>query len=52
MLAQLEKVNQMLIGCNDISEEQYIKLLSNFQKHTAVLVDMKKNLQFLHTHIR
>lgn len=52
MLTQLEKINQTLLGCNDIAEEQYVKLLSNFQKHTAVLIDMKKNLHYLHTHIR
>ena len=52
MLEQLEKINQMLINCNNISEKQYSKVVLRFQQHTAVLRDMKKNLQYVHSHIR
>ena len=52
MLEQLEKINEMLKNCNDVSEKQYLKLINRFQQHTAVLVDMKKDLNFLHSHIR
>jgi len=52
MLEKMEKINQMLENCNDISEQQLQNLLPRLQQYTSVLIDMKKNLNYIHSHIR
>ncbi|XP_076804048.1 kxDL motif-containing protein CG10681-like [Clavelina lepadiformis] len=52
MLKHLEKTNQMLLNCNNIAEQQQAIVFSKFQRHTALLKDVKKDLQSVHTRIK
>ena len=52
MLEKMEKINQMLSNCNDISEQQLAKLLPRLQQHASALIDMKKNLDYIYIHVR
>ncbi|ROT80020.1 hypothetical protein C7M84_001245 [Penaeus vannamei] len=44
MLQRFEKTNEMLSNCNALSATRFALAQKEFKKHTALLVDMKKDL--------
>lgn len=52
MLGRFEKTNEMLINFNMLSSGRYEATLKEFQKHTQLLFDMKKDLDSIFRRIR
>ncbi|KAJ8673346.1 hypothetical protein QAD02_004608 [Eretmocerus hayati] len=47
MLQRFEKTNEMLTNCNQLSINRLKSAGSEFKKHTALLVEMKKDLDYI-----
>ncbi|XP_046386323.1 kxDL motif-containing protein CG10681 [Ischnura elegans] len=52
MLQRFEKTNEMLINCNALSVNRLKTAGSEFKKHTALLLEMKKDLDHIFKRIR
>ncbi|KAK8748230.1 hypothetical protein OTU49_016383, partial [Cherax quadricarinatus] len=52
MLQRFEKTNEMLSNCNSLSATRFALAQKEFKKHTALLVDMKKDLDNVFKRIR
>ncbi|CAL1528726.1 unnamed protein product [Lymnaea stagnalis] len=52
MLSRFEKTNEMLINFNILSSGRYEATLRDFQKHTQLLSEMKKDLDTVFKRIR
>ncbi|GFS15579.1 kxDL motif-containing protein 1-like [Elysia marginata] len=52
MLGRFEKTNEMLINFNMLSSGRYEATVTEFQKHTQLLFDMKKDLNSIFRRIR
>ncbi|KAK3876590.1 hypothetical protein Pcinc_018650 [Petrolisthes cinctipes] len=52
MLQRFEKTNEMLSNCNSLSVTRFALAQKEFKKHTALLVDMKKDLDNVFKRIR
>ncbi|KAK8387402.1 hypothetical protein O3P69_018175 [Scylla paramamosain] len=52
MLQRFEKTNEMLSNCNSLSATRFALAQKEFKKHTALLVDMKKDLDNIFKRIR
>ncbi|XP_011504388.1 PREDICTED: kxDL motif-containing protein CG10681 [Ceratosolen solmsi marchali] len=52
MLQRFEKTNEMLTNCNHLSVNRLKSAGSEFKKHTALLVDMKKDLDYIFKKVR
>ncbi|XP_042874194.1 kxDL motif-containing protein CG10681-like [Penaeus japonicus] len=52
MLQRFEKTNEMLSNCNALSATRFALAQKEFKKHTALLVDMKKDLDNIFRRIR
>lgn len=52
MLSRFEKTVEMLINFNVLSESRYTPTHHEFKKHTALLTDMKKDLDGIFRRIR
>ncbi|XP_071442901.1 kxDL motif-containing protein CG10681 [Hetaerina americana] len=52
MLQRFEKTNEMLINCNALSVNRLKTSWSDFKKHTALLLEMKKDLDHIFKRIR
>ena len=46
-LQRFEKTNEMLANCNQLSITRLKDATNDFKKHTALLVDMKKDLDYI-----
>lgn len=51
-LQRFEKTNEMLSNCNSLSATRFALAQKEFKKHTALLVDMKKDLDNVFKRIR
>lgn len=51
-LNQFEKSNQMLVYCNELSNQHYLKLSKDFRSHTTKLNEMYKDLDIIFHRIR
>ncbi|KAK7078092.1 KxDL motif-containing protein 1 [Halocaridina rubra] len=51
-LQRFEKTNEMLSNCNALSATRFALAQKEFKKHTALLVDMKKDLDNIFKRIR
>ncbi|XP_045598802.1 kxDL motif-containing protein CG10681 [Procambarus clarkii] len=52
MLQRFEKTNEMLSNCNSLSAARFALAQKEFKKHTALLIDMKKDLDNVFKRIR
>ncbi|XP_076042553.1 kxDL motif-containing protein CG10681 [Oratosquilla oratoria] len=52
MLQRFEKTNEMLSNCNSLSASRFAAAQTEFKKHTALLHDMKKDLDTIFKRIR
>ncbi|XP_033230374.1 kxDL motif-containing protein CG10681 isoform X1 [Belonocnema kinseyi] len=52
MLQRFEKTNEMLTNCNQLSVNRLKTAGTEFKKHTALLVEMKKDLDHIFKRIR
>ncbi|XP_014229182.1 kxDL motif-containing protein CG10681 [Trichogramma pretiosum] len=52
MLQRFEKTNEMLTNCNQLSVSRLKTANAEFKKHTALLTDMKKDLDYIFKKIR
>ncbi|KAJ0171272.1 hypothetical protein K1T71_012822 [Dendrolimus kikuchii] len=52
MLQRFEKTTEMLTNCNQLSASRLRAASSEFKKHTQLLLDMKKDLEFIFKKIR
>ena len=52
MLQRFEKTNEMLLNVNSLSATRLERAQNDFKKHTAVVEDMKKDLDFVFRKIR
>ncbi|XP_051170236.1 kxDL motif-containing protein CG10681 [Leptopilina boulardi] len=52
MLQRFEKTNEMLTNCNQLSVNRLKTAGTEFKKHTALLVEMKKDLDYIFKKIR
>ncbi|KAK9710761.1 hypothetical protein QE152_g25844 [Popillia japonica] len=52
MLQRFEKTNEMLTNCNALSANRLKTVGPEFKKHTQLLVDMKKDLDYIFKKIR
>ncbi|XP_017893612.1 protein CBFA2T3-like isoform X2 [Ceratina calcarata] len=52
MLQRFEKTNEMLTNCNQLSVNRLKTAGSEFKRHTALLVEMKKDLDYIFKRIR
>ncbi|GJQ86951.1 hypothetical protein Trydic_g5167 [Trypoxylus dichotomus] len=52
MLQRFEKTNEMLTNCNALSATRLKTVGPEFKKHTQLLVDMKKDLDYIFKKIR
>ncbi|XP_063975154.1 kxDL motif-containing protein CG10681 [Diachasmimorpha longicaudata] len=52
MLQRFEKTNEMLTNCNQLSVNRLKSAGTEFKKHTALLVEMKKDLDYIFKKIR
>ncbi|KAH9426425.1 KxDL motif-containing protein 1 [Dermatophagoides pteronyssinus] len=52
LLNQFEKSNQMLVYCNELSNQHYLKLSKDFRSHTTKLNEMYKDLDIIFHRIR
>lgn len=51
-LNRFEKSNQMLVYCNELSNQHYLKLSKDFRSHTTKLNEMYKDLDIVFHRIR
>lgn len=51
-LQRFEKTNEMLTNCNQLSVNRLKTAGSEFKKHTALLVEMKKDLDYIFKKVR
>lgn len=51
-LQRFEKTNEMLTNCNALSASRLKTVAPEFKKHTQMLVDMKKDLDYIFKKIR
>jgi len=52
MLQRFEKTNEMLVNCNALSAARYQNALQDFKKHTAMLTEMRKDVDNIFRRIR
>lgn len=52
MLQRFEKTTEMLTNCNHLSASRLRAASTEFRKHTQLLMDMKKDLEFIFKKIR
>ncbi|XP_055626542.1 kxDL motif-containing protein CG10681 [Toxorhynchites rutilus septentrionalis] len=52
MLQRFEKTNEMLLNCNALSQSRLKIASDDFKKHTKLLNDMKKDLDYIFKKIR
>ncbi|XP_012285591.1 kxDL motif-containing protein CG10681 [Orussus abietinus] len=52
MLQRFEKTNEMLTNCNQLSVSRLKTASSEFKKHTVLLTEMKKDLDYIFKKIR
>ncbi|KAL1401680.1 hypothetical protein pipiens_006434 [Culex pipiens pipiens] len=52
MLQRFEKTNEMLLNCNALSQSRLKIATDDFKKHTKLLHDMKKDLDYIFKKIR
>ncbi|XP_053688191.1 kxDL motif-containing protein CG10681 [Sabethes cyaneus] len=52
MLQRFEKTNEMLLNCNALSQSRLKIAAEDFKKHTKLLNDMKKDLDYIFKKIR
>ncbi|XP_076239018.1 kxDL motif-containing protein CG10681 isoform X2 [Calliopsis andreniformis] len=52
MLQRFEKTNEMLTNCNQLSINRLKTAGNEFKKHTALLIEMKKDLDYVFKRIR
>ncbi|CAH2056919.1 unnamed protein product, partial [Iphiclides podalirius] len=52
MLQRFEKTTEMLTNCNQLSASRLRAASAEFKKHTQLLLDMKKDLEFIFKKIR
>lgn len=52
MLQRFEKTNEMLLNCNALSQSRLKIASEDFKKHTKLLHDMKKDLDYIFKKIR
>jgi len=52
MLQRFEKTNEMLTNVNSLSASRLEKAQADFKKHTALVLDMKKDLEIIFKRIR
>ncbi|XP_055532500.1 kxDL motif-containing protein CG10681 [Wyeomyia smithii] len=52
MLQRFEKTNEMLLNCNALSQSRLKIAADDFKKHTKLLNDMKKDLDYIFKKIR
>ncbi|XP_013400477.1 kxDL motif-containing protein 1-like [Lingula anatina] len=52
MLSRFEKTNEMLLTFNALSSQRYEAMFQEFKKNTALLYDMKKDLDTVFRKIR
>ncbi|KYN43714.1 hypothetical protein ALC56_01976 [Trachymyrmex septentrionalis] len=52
MLQRFEKTNEMLTNCNQLSVNRLKTAGTEFKKHTALLVEMKRDLDYIFKRIR
>ncbi|XP_071569551.1 kxDL motif-containing protein CG10681 [Temnothorax nylanderi] len=52
MLQRFEKTNEMLTNCNQLSVNRLKTAGTEFKKHTALLVEMKRDLDYIFKKIR
>ncbi|XP_014365434.2 kxDL motif-containing protein CG10681 [Papilio machaon] len=52
MLQRFEKTTEMLTNCNQLSSSRLRAASTEFKKHTQLLLDMKKDLEFIFKKIR
>lgn len=51
-LNKFEKTNEMLVNCNALGQIHFEKLSKDYRKHTAKLVEMHKDLDWIFHRIR
>lgn len=51
-LQRFEKTNEMLTNCNQLSINRLKTAGNEFKKHTALLVEMKRDLDYIFKRIR
>lgn len=51
-LQRFEKTNEMLTNCNQLSVNRLKTAGTEFKKHTALLIEMKKDLDYIFKRIR
>lgn len=49
---RLEKCNEMLINCNQLTSRQLASVGEKFQRHTLVLQEMRRDLHSIYSRIR
>merc|ERR1719397_1227337 len=52
MLQRFEKTNEMLTNVNTLSATRLDRATTDFKKHTAMVIDMKKDLDSIFRRIR
>ncbi|VVC96858.1 kxDL motif-containing protein CG10681 [Leptidea sinapis] len=52
MLQRFEKTTEMLTNCNQLSASRFRAASTEFKKHTQLLLDMKKDLEYIFKKIR
>ncbi|XP_041972834.1 kxDL motif-containing protein CG10681 [Aricia agestis] len=52
MLQRFEKTTEMLTNCNQLSASRLRAATTEFKKHTQLLLDMKKDLEYIFKKIR
>lgn len=51
-LQRFEKTNEMLTNCNQLSVNRLKTAGTEFKKHTALLIEMKRDLDYIFKKIR
>lgn len=51
-MQRFEKTNEMLTNCNALSASRLKTVAPEFKKHTQLLIDMKKDLDYIFKKIR
>lgn len=51
-LQRFEKTNEMLTNCNQLSVNRLKTAGTEFKKHTALLIEMKRDLDYIFKRIR
>jgi len=52
MMTRFEKTNEMLVNCNALSSTRFQNGMSDFKKHTAMLTEMRKDVDNIFRRIR